>query len=72
MLQQFKESLVKHDDSSDSIYREAVVSYSPGLPRFAATLGNKECTGRNPIGVVSLLAFVTTNGSKLKTNARYC
>jgi hypothetical protein len=42
----------------DSIYREAVMHHSPGLPRLAATLGTELWNGRNPIGVVT--AFLAT------------
>ena len=33
-------------------YREAVTANRPGLPRFAATLGQEVRMGNNPIGVV--------------------
>jgi hypothetical protein len=35
------------------LYREAVTEYSPGLPRFAATLGNRVPLAINPNGVVT-------------------
>jgi len=40
---------------SNSAYREAVTEHSPGLPRFAATLGTELSNGRNPNnGVVTV------------------
>jgi hypothetical protein len=39
-----------------ALYREAVTEHSPGLPRFAATLGTMARNDRNPNGVVSFFA----------------
>src|SRR5581483_12229432 len=35
-------------EESDALYREAVKSHSPGLPRFAATLGTSQENKRYP------------------------
>jgi hypothetical protein len=40
--------------SSDSIYREAVMSHSPGLPCFTATLGTKHERRQPQRGCVGL------------------
>ena len=44
----------------DSLYREAVLEHSPGLPRFAATLGTEVRSAPNPNGVVTLRLVMFT------------
>ena len=47
--------LIEFDFLRISHYREAVLEYSPGLLRFAATLGTELWNSRNPNGVMTVL-----------------
>ena len=53
-----EEPLIEFDVLRESTYREAVTKHSPGLRRFAATLGTELCSGRNPNGVVAETDFL--------------
>src|SRR6185503_7180959 len=49
-IDDLKETLIKVS-ATGSAYREAVTSFSPGLARFAATLGKESRTMPTPTGL---------------------
>jgi len=63
--------LIKSKVLRESAYREAVMDHSPGLPRFAATLGTESGNDRNPNGVVTLLGQTVCLVEKLEVYIDY-